>query len=77
LEDLQQTKKNTFLLEPHLTKKKKKKRRNKTLKPQIPSPLKASPHCFILRKQEGSSTTRCQLQTCTGETEKQDWMIKE
>jgi hypothetical protein len=27
--------------------------------------------------QEVSNTTRCQLQTCLGDTDKQDWMLKE
>jgi hypothetical protein len=27
--------------------------------------------------QEGSSTTRCWFQTCLGDTDKQDWMLKE
>jgi hypothetical protein len=27
--------------------------------------------------QEGSSTTRCQLQTCLGDADEQDWMLKE
>jgi hypothetical protein len=49
LGDLQQTKQNTFLLEPHLAKKTKKKKQNsETLNPQS-------------RKKEVSSTARRQL----------------
>jgi hypothetical protein len=47
---------------------KKKKQNSETLNP-LP--------VITLRKQEGSCTTRCQLQTCLGDADKQDWMLKE
>jgi hypothetical protein len=42
-------------------------RRIKNLTPWTPRPYKASPCHVTLRKQEGSLTVRCQLQTCLGD----------
>jgi hypothetical protein len=57
LGDLQQTEQNTFLLEPHLAKKKKSKQKEET-KLQNPESPASKKLLVILRKQEGSITAR-------------------
>jgi hypothetical protein len=53
---------------------KKKKQNSKTLSLK---PLRIFTKLVTLRKQKGSSTARCWLQTGIGNTDKQDWMQKE
>jgi hypothetical protein len=80
LGDLQQTKQNTFLLEPNLAKntkrkpKKKKKQNFKTLNPQ---PIKSFSTPRYTEKTGGFQHHQMPAPTCLGDADKQDWMLKE
>jgi hypothetical protein len=78
LGELQQTKQNTFLLEPHLAKikkkKKKKKQNSKTLNTQ---PIQGFSMPHYTEKTGGLQHCQTPAPTCLGNPDEQDWMLKE
>jgi hypothetical protein len=56
--------------------KKKKEEETKFQNPEPPAHKNFSMPCYTEKTGGLQSTTRRQLQTCLGDTDKQDWMLK-